>query len=231
MSGGGGSDAAPAAGGATGAPEKMAMTAPVVVSGGSGDGGAAASGATVGATADGGPPRRVHHGLSPPRKVHGGGDGADADQPQGAPVRRAPAGGGRPQVQRQHDDEGLWGQVAGLFEALARDGVKTTGPWSLQRYNPPFSLPWMKTTKSTCRSTCRPRGWRRQRRRRHQRRWLREGVTMSGRGGKGGGCRGTRNVGWRGTRSGALDGRACYSTCTIAADSNGRLGGLGGGAN
>eukprot|EP00168_Porphyra_purpurea_P015275 TRINITY_DN4639_c0_g2_i3.p5 TRINITY_DN4639_c0_g2~~TRINITY_DN4639_c0_g2_i3.p5 ORF type:complete len:114 (-),score=50.36 TRINITY_DN4639_c0_g2_i3:251-592(-) len=37
------------------------------------------------------------------------------------------------------------GQVAGLFEALARDGVKTTGPWSLQRYNPPFSLPWMKT--------------------------------------------------------------------------------------
>lgn len=38
-----------------------------------------------------------------------------------------------------------WEQVKGLLDALARDGVATTGPWTLQRYNPPFSLPWTKT--------------------------------------------------------------------------------------
>lgn len=35
-------------------------------------------------------------------------------------------------------------QVKGLLDALSRDAVATTGPWTLQRYNPPFSLPWTK---------------------------------------------------------------------------------------
>jgi len=141
MSGGGGGDAAP-----DGAPEKMAMTAPVIVRGGSGNGGAAATGATAGAGADGGPPPGGYTmAFLLPAKYTAA---AAAPTPTNPKVHLTDV---PPRVVAVHKYTGnttmndCGGHVAGLYEALARDDVHTTGPWSLQRYNPPFSVPWTKT--------------------------------------------------------------------------------------
>jgi len=146
--GGGGDDAAPAAtaAAAAGAPEKMAMTAPVIVRGGAGDGGAAAPGATAGSGADGGPPPGGYTmAFLLPAKYAAA---AAAPTPTNPKVHLTDV---PPRVVAVHKYSGnttmndCGGHVAGLYEALARDAVQTTGPWSLQRYNPPFSLPWTKT--------------------------------------------------------------------------------------
>lgn len=124
---------------AGGQPEKMAMTAPVVTSGGngadSGDATASSGGAAGGFTMAFLLPSKYKAVAEAPLptndKVH------LVDVPPRTVAVRKYSGN---TTMRDCGE-----QVKGLLDALSRDGVATTGLWTLQRYNPPFSLPWTKT--------------------------------------------------------------------------------------
>ncbi|GAB0495092.1 hypothetical protein MMPV_006390 [Pyropia vietnamensis] len=124
---------------AGGRPEKMAMTAPVVTGGGngadSGDATASSGDAAGGFTMAFLLPSKYKAAAEAPRptndKVH------LVDVPPRTVAVRKYTGN---TTMRDCGE-----QVKGLLDALFRDGVATTGPWTLQRYNPPFSLPWTKT--------------------------------------------------------------------------------------
>lgn len=144
--------------GADGAPEKLAMTAPVVMA--STDGPAAAAGGDApaekmamtapvvmasDAAADGAPAVGFTMAFLLPAKY---GSAAEAPRPKNEKVHLRDVPPRTVAVRKYSGNttmEDCGGQVKGLMDALARDGVATAGPWTLQRYNPPFSLPWTKT--------------------------------------------------------------------------------------
>lgn len=138
-------DGAAAAGdGDSGKPEKMAMTAPVVMAStsdetavaGDGDGGEHEAAATGGG---------FTMAFLLPAKYKAA---ADAPRPTNDKVHLMDVPPRTVAVRKYSGNttmDSCWEHVKGLLDALARDGVATTGPWTLQRYNPPFSLPWTKT--------------------------------------------------------------------------------------
>lgn len=117
--------------------ENMAMTAPVVMSGDASDGAGApaGSGQTSGFTMAFLLPSKYKSAAEAPRPTN------DKVHLKDVPPRTVAV--------RKYSGNTTMGdcgeQVKGLLDALSRDGVATTGPWTLQRYNPPFSLPRTKT--------------------------------------------------------------------------------------
>lgn len=122
---------------AGGRPEKMAMTAPVVTSGDVVDG--------ADALAGGGQAGGFTMAFLLPSQYKAA---AEAPRPTNDKVHLMDVPP-RTMAVRKYSGNTTMGncgeEVKGLLDALSRDGVATTGPWTLQRYNPPFSLPWTKT--------------------------------------------------------------------------------------
>lgn len=139
-------EAAAAGDGDGGKAEKMAMTAPVVMGSTTGEAAAAVAGG-----GDGGEPATATTAggftmaFLLPSKYKAA---ADAPRPTNDKVHLMDVPPRTVAVRKYSGNTTMgscWEQVKGLLDALARDGVATTGPWTLQRYNPPFSLPWTKT--------------------------------------------------------------------------------------
>eukprot|EP00170_Pyropia_yezoensis_P004330 contig_17691_g4342 len=117
--------------------ENMAMTAPVVMSGDASDG--------AGAPAGSGQTSGFTMAFLLPSKYK---SAAEAPRPTNDKVHLKDVAPRTVAVRKYSGDStiGACGQqVKGLLDTLSRDGVATTGPWTLQGYNPPFCLPWTKT--------------------------------------------------------------------------------------